>query len=82
MHLGCLHALLRPRISCFGNCLSCSNNMTERYDDKIAFCRFVPALLLFAAFQFGERTAKSQVETHTKHYKHAWDFSQAERKPK
>ncbi len=56
--------------------------MTERYDDKIAFCRFVPALLLFAAFQFGERTAKSQVEMHTKHYKHAWDFSQAERKPK
>lgn len=41
--------------------------MTERYDDKKAFCRFVPALLLFAAVQFGERTEKSQVETHTKH---------------
>lgn len=74
MHLGCLHALLRPRISCFGNCLSCSNNMTERYDDKKAFCRFVPALLLFAAVQFGERTEKHQVETHTKHNKHAWVF--------
>lgn len=41
--------------------------MTERYDDKKAFCRFVPALLLFAAVQFGERTEKPQVETHTKH---------------
>ena len=48
--------------------------MTERYDDKKAFCRFVPALLLFAAVQLGERTEKPQVETHTKHNKHAWDF--------
>ena len=82
MHLGCLHALLRPRISCFGNRLSCSNNMIGRYADQEAFCRFVPALLLFAAVKFGERAGKSQVETHTKHNEHAWDFSQAERKPK
>jgi hypothetical protein len=56
--------------------------MTERYDDKKASCRFVPALLLFATAKFGERTGKYQVETHTKHNEHAWDFSQAERKPK
>jgi len=56
--------------------------MIGRYADQEAFCRFVPALLLFAAAKFGERAEKSQVETHTKHNKHAWDFSQAERKPK
>jgi integrase len=48
--------------------------MTERYDDKKVFCRFVPALCHFVAFMLGERAGKSQVETRMKQKKSTWDF--------